>query len=102
MKEFIKKLKDIFYGALPILIMIGIPTAIALAIFVTFNWDSLKVLSFIDIIGIIFGTIGAFNIGVGLLFTVKKMIEKRFKAFWIVIYVILTAAGVFALSKIIV
>lgn len=102
MKKFFGKLKDLFYGALPILILFGIPTVIALAIFIIFNWDNLKMLSFVDIIGIIFGTIGVFNISVGILLAVKKMIEKKLKAYWIVIYIILTVAGIFVFSKMIV
>lgn len=57
-------------------------------------------LSIFDILLILFGTFGAFNLGIGCLLT----IEKIFKSFgskgniWTNVYIIVTALGVVALK----
>lgn len=101
MKKGFDKFKEKFYAFLPILILFGIPLAIGLGIFIVWKWDTLKELSFFDILNGIFGAIGAFNIGVGIMLTVEKMDSKKNKGYWIYIYLILTAIGIVALSNII-
>lgn len=51
---------------------------------------------------IIFGIIGAFNIGVGILMTIDKMSQTFHKRFtlWMILYLVLTALGVVALEEI--
>ena len=55
---------------------------------------------FFNIIMVLFATIGAFNIGIGILLTVSKIIDKKLKTYWIYVYLILTAIGIVALKEI--
>lgn len=100
MKKFLEKFKERFYGALPVLILLGIPTAISLILFVIMYWDNIKDLSFMNIVTALFAAIGAFNIGIGILLTVSKIIDKKLKTYWIYVYLILTAIGIVALKEI--
>lgn len=45
---------------------------------------------------VLFGTIGAFNIGMGCLFMVEK-ISKELRLKWVYIYIISTSLGIVAL-----
>lgn len=53
-----------------------------------------------DVILIMLGAIGAFNIGAGILLTLEKIIERKLKPHWFYIYLILTGVGIWALQEI--
>ena len=55
---------------------------------------------FFNIIIFLFALIGAFNIGVGIYLTVKKMFDEKLKIHWVYVYFILTALGIVALKEI--
>ena len=54
----------------------------------------------IDILLIIFGTIGAANIGFGTLLVIEKLLKNGFKERWIYIYGIAATLGLLALVEI--
>ena len=53
-----------------------------------------------DVVLVLLGAIGALNIGIGILLTLEKIIEKKLKPRWFYIYIILTSLGIFALMEI--
>ena len=52
-----------------------------------------------DIVLALLGAIGALNIGIGILLTLEKIIERKLKPCWFYIYIILTGLGVWALQE---
>lgn len=52
------------------------------------------------IIMFLFATIGIFNIGLGIMLTVAKIVDERLKIYWVYVYLILTAIGIVALKEI--
>lgn len=105
MKKLIERLKEIWYGALPWLLLIGAPTIICIII----SWKKvLQLLTRLDEIygswfwGIIlnlFASIAVFNLGVGFLLTLEKISEKL-NAKWFYAYIIITSLGIFALTEV--
>lgn len=56
--------------------------------------------SILNIVLFLFAVIGAFNIGMGILLTVAKIIDEKLKIYWVYLYLILTALGIVALKGI--
>lgn len=56
--------------------------------------------SILNIVLFLFAVIGAFNIGMGILLTVAKIIDEKLKIYWVYLYLILTALGIVALKEI--
>lgn len=55
----------------------------------------------LDIVLALLGAIGALNIGIGILLTLEKIIERKLKPHWFYIYIILTGLGIWALQELI-
>lgn len=105
MKKLWEQLKELWYGMLPWILLIGVP--IILCIIIAWK-DILKLLTGLDELygswlwGVILclgAIIAVFNIGVGLILTLEKISEKL-NSKWFYAYIIVMAFGIFALTKV--
>lgn len=111
MKKFGEKLKDVCYGALPILLLAGVPLAIAVAAFLIGYWNDIpKILSHITDMGngsllygaflILFGFVGLANIAVSVWITAHKiddyLTRNQKKSIPLIIFLAVTILGVYA------
>lgn len=116
MKKIWERIKDAWYGASPILILVGLPTAICIVIGLINIWDDIpKILNNISAVGngslffglvlFIFSFIGAINTFIAFLLWFKKfteLLERKAKSeFWFWLYFIIVAFGWYALFKLI-
>ena len=87
MKKFLEKLKEAWYGALPILLLVGGPLALAVVVLLICIWNDIpKILSHITDLGngsllygallILFGIVGIINISVSVWFTMHKIMDQ--------------------------
>lgn len=107
MKKLWDKLVEMFFGILPILIIFGLPSLIALIVWLACNWDDIpKILNILSQIGkgsyllgifsILFGAIFIFNTFTGFVLTLEK-IEEKLNAKWFYTYIITTFLGFIAI-----
>lgn len=86
MKKLWQRTKDTWYGALPILLMVGIPTAIGIVIWVISNWNDLpRIAKLISTVGngsllygvilLLFALIGLSNAFAAFMLWFKKFTE---------------------------
>ena len=114
MKKIWERIKDAWYGALPILILLGIPTAICIVIGLINVWDDMpKIMNNISTLGngsliyglilIIFGLIGAINALIAFYLWINalgKAVEKTaHPRFWFWFIFIATSFGLYALIE---
>ena len=119
MKKIWERIKDVWYSALPILILVGIPTAICIVIGLINIWDDIpKIMNNISTLGngsliyglilIIFGLIGLINAFAAFMLWFKRFTEwlerldKKGKPrllLWIIVIVV--TFGWYALFKLI-
>ena len=106
-RKIFQKLLDVWYGILPILILVGIPIGICVAI----KWKHIpKVFSALTEIGsgswlygillILTCATGLLGIGYAVINAAEK-IGKKLGSKWAVAYIIATSIGIFALKTII-
>ena len=106
MKKLWDKLVEKFYGILPFLIILGLPSLIALAWWLACNWDDIpKIMNMLSQIGkgsyllgifsVIFGAIFFFHTLTGFVLTLEK-IDEKLNAKWFYIYIITTVLGFIA------
>lgn len=106
LKKFFHKLLDIWYGILPILLLVGIPIALCVII----GWSKIpKVIASLTKIGdgswfwgiilTLFAGIGALNLVIGICFTIEKIDEKLGEkaSLWMPVFLTATLLGVAAL-----
>lgn len=116
MKKFWERLKDMWYGMLPILLIVGIPLAVATAVWLVTNWNDIpKILGVVTDIGkgsllygvflIIFGLIGLINAVIAFMMWAKAfldLLDRKAKShFWFWCIIIVVTVGWYALFKII-
>ena len=116
MKKFWEKLKDMWYGMLPILLIVGIPIAIPVAAWLVINWNDIpNMLGNIANIGkgsllygvflILFGLIGLTNAVIAFMMWFRaftEWLDKKAKSrFWFWCVIIVVTFGWYALFKII-
>ena len=86
MKKLWQRIKDAWYGALPILLLVGIPIAIAFVIWVISNWNDLpRIVNHISAVGngsllygvilLLFALIGLINAFAAFMLWFKKFTE---------------------------
>ncbi len=115
MQKFLERLKETWYGVLPILILVGIPTAIGIVIWVISNWNDIpKILERIAYLGggsllygsflILFGLIGLINAVIAFMMWAKaflEMLDRKAKSrLWFWLPIIVVTFGWYALFKI--
>lgn len=105
MKKLWQRIRDAWYGALPILLLVGIPTAVGIVIWVISNWNNLpRMANHISTVGngsllygiilILFGIIGAINAAIAFMMWAKYFLEllnrkaKSLLGFWFPIIVV--------------
>ena len=116
MKKFWERLKDIWYGMLPILLIVGIPIVIAITVWLIINWNDIpRILGIIADIGngsllygiilILFAIIGLVNAFAAFMMWFKKFSEmldtKNKPGFLTWIIIIVVTFGWYALFKLI-
>ena len=116
MKQWLERLKEALYGALPFLLLFGIPIAIAIVIMAISIWDDIpKILNGISDIGngsliwgailLLFGLIGLINAVIAFMLWFKAVIEflnKKSKSyFWFSFTITILILGWTALFTII-
>ena len=119
MKKLWERLKEAWYGALPILLIVGIPLAVATAVWLVINWNDIpKILGNITDIGngsllygvflILFGLIGLINAFAAFMMWFKKFTEwlekldrKGKPRFLLWVIIIVVSLGWYALFKLI-
>ena len=119
MKKWFERLKELWYGILPLLILLGIPIAVSIVIWIVCNWNDIPdILSNIAGIGngslawgilvIVFGIIGLINAFAAFLMWFKKFSEwlekldrKEKPRFLLWIIIIVVTFGWYALFKLI-
>ena len=117
MKKWLERLKDALYGALPWILLFGIPMAIGIVVWVIFNWDDIpKILShiadlgngslFYGIVLLLFGLIGLTNAAIAFMMWCKafvELLEKKAKSYFIFwLAIIAVSLGWFSLVKIVI
>lgn len=119
MKKFWARLKDMWYGMLPILLIFGIPLAMAIAVWLVSNWNNIpKILGIIADIGkgsliygiilILFAVVGLINAYTAFMLWIKKFSEwiekldmKGKPSFLLWIIIIVVTFSWYALFKLI-
>ena len=116
MKKIWERIKDAWFGALPLLILVGIPTAICIVFVLISIWDDIpEIIDNISTVGngsliygiilIIFGLIGAINAFAAFMLWFKKfteLLDRKAKSyFWFCFYLIVVVFGWYALFKLI-
>lgn len=116
MKKFWEKLKEVCYGALPVLLLAGVPLAIAVVAFLIGYWNDIpKILSHITDMGngsllygaflILFGFVGLINISVSVWLTMHKIMdylkENKKKETLAILFFVFTILGIYAAGKLI-
>ena len=116
MKKFWERLKDMWCGMLPILLIFGIPLAMAIAVWLVSNWNDIpKILGIIANIGkgsllcgiilILFAVVGLVNAGAAFMmwvFAFTKWLNRKAKSrFWFWCIIIVVTFGWYALFKLI-
>ena len=114
MKKIGEKLKEAWYGALPILLLVGVPLTIAVAAFLIGYWNDIpKILSHIADMGngsllygaflILFGVVGLTNIAVSVWITAHKiddyLTRNQKKSTPLIIFLVVTVLGVYAAAE---
>ncbi|MBR5594035.1 MAG: hypothetical protein IKW46_08185 [Bacteroidaceae bacterium] len=107
MKKLFERLKELYYGMLPWLLLIGVPIILCILIGIVFAGEEiLQALTQLDktygswlwgIILYLFGGVALFNLFIGFILTIEK-ISKKLSEKWIYIFIIVTAFGIFALT----
>lgn len=116
MKKLWGKIKESWYAALPILILIGIPLAICFILWLISNWDDIpRLLDNITAVGngsllyglilFVFSVIGAINAFVAFMLWFKALTEwidrKGKSLFWFWCIIIVVTFGWYALFELI-
>lgn len=106
MKKLFDRLKEAWYGILPWILLVGVPSLFCIVLAIVFNWkDIIQLLNRFDeifgsrFLGIILSlgsTIASLNIAIGFLLTLEK-ITKNFSSKWVYTYIIITALGFLSL-----
>lgn len=107
MKKLFGPLKEVLYGILPWVLLIGVPIILCVLIAIVFAGEEmLRCLTLLNeiygnwlwgIILVLLGVVALFNLSVGFILTIEK-ISKKLSGKWIYIYIIVTALGIFALT----
>lgn len=115
MKKLWGRIKEAWFGALPFVILLGIPTVIALGVGLISIWDDIPTILnnlngiskgplIYDIILCVFAVIGAFNCIIGFYLTIDKLVKKidneGLSPCWFYIYIIVGSLGIYALISI--
>ena len=116
MKKIVERIKGAWYGALPILLLFGIPTVIGIVIWVISNWNDLpRIANHISTVGkgsllygviiILFALVGLINAFAAFMLWFKKFTEwlerKAQSLFWFWFAIIVVTFGWYALFKLI-
>lgn len=116
MSKWRDRTKEAWYGILPLLILLGVPTVVGLVIWIIFHWDDIPaILNRITIIGngsltygaiiTLFSLIGLFNAFAAFMLWFKKFtefLERKAKSiFWFWFIIIVVSFGWIALFEII-
>lgn len=106
MKKLFDRLKEAWYGMLPWILLIGVPSMFGIVLAIVFNWENIiQLLNRFDeifgskILGIILSlgsTIASLNIAIGFFLTLEK-ITKKFSSKWVYTYIIITALAFLSL-----
>lgn len=116
MKKLWQRIRDAWYGALPIFLLVGIPTAIGIVIWAISNWNDLpRMANHISTVGngsllygiilILFGIIGAINAAIAFMMWYKAFLElldrKAKSPFWFWFPIIMVSFSWYALFELI-
>ena len=116
MKKIWERIKDAWNGALPILLLVGIPTAIGIVVLIISNWNDLqRIANHISTVGkgsllygviiVLFALIGLINASAAFILWLKKFtewLERKAKSlFWFWFAIIVVTFGWYALFKLI-
>ena len=116
MKTWFERLKEVWYRALPLLILFGVPTSVGIVIWIIYRWEDIPVILsnisdigngslFYGIVLLLFGLIGLINAFIAFMMWFRSFTEwmrKKIKspvAFWLLIVVV--TFGWYALFKLI-